>query len=283
LPEGVRSVTALDDVLYVGATEARLFRGAENLQWSPTEVHWDGLPRLRIVTPQAGDEFISPATIPIHVEASDPEGRLELVQFWDGTTRLPDDRSPPYRHLLEDAAVGEHNLFLRALDESGGYVEAGVTVAVVTGTNAAPVWVASPRAAPETAMPAVTLLFTAAATDSDGDRLTYWWDFGDGAGAAGASSTHAFRADGSYNVQATVSDGRGGVASAVVGVRIVTPKPVYLPSVETRFGRAVSAAQRRARPAPSARIRRAVATSHVSAFPESFMESSFERSKCRGA
>jgi hypothetical protein len=51
-------------------------------------------------------------------------------------------------------------------------------------------------------------------SDPDGDALTYAWSFGGGATAAGATVSHAFPDDGAYTVTLTVSDGKGGSASA---------------------------------------------------------------------
>lgn len=52
-----------------------------------------------------------------------------------------------------------------------------------------------------------------ASTDPDGDKLTYSWDFGDGATAEGAKPTHVYTAAGQYKVVLKVDDGKGTVCS----------------------------------------------------------------------
>ena len=47
-------------------------------------------------------------------------------------------------------------------------------------------------------------------------RSTYAWDFGDGTTGTGASVSHTFATAGAYNAKVTVSDGKGGNASATV-------------------------------------------------------------------
>ncbi|MCA9398379.1 MAG: PKD domain-containing protein, partial [Candidatus Omnitrophica bacterium] len=46
-------------------------------------------------------------------------------------------------------------------------------------------------------------------TDSDGDPLTYSWDFGDGTKASGKVVNHAYKTGGSYNVRLVVDDNSG--------------------------------------------------------------------------
>jgi PKD repeat protein len=55
-----------------------------------------------------------------------------------------------------------------------------------------------------------TVAFVALSTDPDtGDTITYAWQFGDGTTAAGATTTHAYSAAGSYVVNVTASDNKG--------------------------------------------------------------------------
>lgn len=60
--------------------------------------------------------------------------------------------------------------------------------------------------------------FGATASDPDGDRLSYAWDFGDGTTGSGDALFHVFYASGTFDVKLTVSDGRGGSASDSVRV-----------------------------------------------------------------
>jgi probable HAF family extracellular repeat protein len=61
-------------------------------------------------------------------------------------------------------------------------------------------------------------------TDPDGDALTYIWNFGDGTPtAAGATPSHVYERLGTYTATLTVSDGRGGSATATATVDILPP------------------------------------------------------------
>lgn len=67
--------------------------------------------------------------------------------------------------------------------------------------------------------------FTGSGTDGDGDALTFSWDFGDGNTATGASPSHTYADDGSYDVTLTVEDGNGGVTTASTTATIANVAP----------------------------------------------------------
>ena len=66
-----------------------------------------------------------------------------------------------------------------------------------------------------------SVTFTAVGADTDGDTLTYAWDFGDSGAAATAAATHSYTTAGTYTAKVTVSDGKGGTNSQTLSV-IVT-------------------------------------------------------------
>jgi hypothetical protein len=70
--------------------------------------------------------------------------------------------------------------------------------------------------------PGDPVAFTAMGSDPDDDTLTYAWDFGDGGTATTKDAMHTYTAVGVYHAKVTVSDGKGGTASALLEVT-VTP------------------------------------------------------------
>jgi PKD repeat protein len=80
--------------------------------------------------------------------------------------------------------------------------------------------VASFTAAATVAAGAPLVVDAAASTDPEGDALTFSWNFGDGTRGGGRKLPHVFTSAGTYTVTLTVSDARGGSATATRAVTV---------------------------------------------------------------
>jgi cytochrome c len=91
-------------------------------------------------------------------------------------------------------------------------------------SNATPV-IGSATASPSGGVAPLPVTFTAAATDADGDQLSYAWDFDDNGSidASGTSVTHTYASAGNKTAKLTVSDGKGGLATRTVPVSVLAP------------------------------------------------------------
>ena len=76
-------------------------------------------PQVAITAPADGAVFEVGATIEITASASDLEGTVILVEFFDGDTKLGEDSSAPFSFTWDDATVGSHELTARATDNEG--------------------------------------------------------------------------------------------------------------------------------------------------------------------
>src|ERR1019366_4308021 len=71
-------------------------------------------PTVAIVSPTNGASFTSPANVPITANASDPDGSVTNVAFFDGSTFLGETNNTPYTVTATLATVVTDNLGLSA-------------------------------------------------------------------------------------------------------------------------------------------------------------------------
>ncbi len=75
------------------------------------------------------------------------------------------------------------------------------------------------------ANPKIDIHFSSKASDPDGDKLNYYINFGDGTGFAGFDQFHKYLKKGKYKASLTVTDNKGGMASAFVFVTVEDKAP----------------------------------------------------------
>jgi hypothetical protein len=134
---------------------------------------------------------------------------------------------------LRDAAARRKRQATVALVAGGVVGGAALGISAATGghlpANRPPI-PAIGISPPGEALPGITTLtFTATASDPDGDPLTFNWDLGDGATAAGSTASHLFRSEGTFRVVLTASDGRGGTATTSASVTVRGLSGVWRP------------------------------------------------------
>ena len=76
-------------------------------------------PDVSFTFPENEQRFAENAVVDMKVSASDPDGSIDKVEFYDGTTLLGTDNSAPYEHTINGLAAGDHTLEARAYDNEG--------------------------------------------------------------------------------------------------------------------------------------------------------------------
>lgn len=66
-----------------------------------------------------GASFTSPAKVQLSASASDPDGTVVRVEFFNGPTKLGEDTSAPYTAQWNTGAAGTYTLTARATDNAG--------------------------------------------------------------------------------------------------------------------------------------------------------------------
>jgi hypothetical protein len=86
-------------------------------------------PTVTLSIPYNIVKYSAPARIKLDATATDEDGKITKVEFFNGTTRLHTELAYPYGFLWIDVPVGEYSLTAKAYDNSGN----------VTTSNAIPV------------------------------------------------------------------------------------------------------------------------------------------------
>jgi chitodextrinase len=116
------------------------------------------------------------------------------------------------------------SIFRVVVSNAGGSVTSNA--ATLTVNNVVPAITSPASASPSSQIVGQSIMFSAAASDSDGDTLTYSWNFGDSTTASGASKLHSYGTAGTYTATVTISDGHGGSITSSVTVTVLAATAV---------------------------------------------------------
>jgi len=87
---------------------------------------------VALTSPSNGDVIMQGDVITISATASTPDGGVILVEFFDGTTKIGEDRAAPYEIAWSTGSLGSHSLTARATDDEGEQVTSSVVSITIT-------------------------------------------------------------------------------------------------------------------------------------------------------
>lgn len=112
--------------------------GGFNLNWIQFS-SGNPAPTVSITAPANNAGFTAPASINITANASDTNGNVTQVQFYNGTTLLGTDTSSPYSFSWNGVSAGTYTLTARATDNGGAIGTSAPVTVVVTAPSSAPI------------------------------------------------------------------------------------------------------------------------------------------------
>ena len=182
-------------------------------------------PSVTVTQPAGGATFTAPATIGIAASASDPDGAVAKVEFFNGQTKLGEDTTAPFSYDWSGVPAGTYSLSARATDNLGAQATSAAVPVTVSSANAPPTAAITAPADGATFPwhPAITV--DAAAADSDGRIVRVEFFRRDGATKLGEDTTAPY----SYRWKNVPSGGHaltvrahdnGGAATTSATVRI---------------------------------------------------------------
>ena len=165
-------------------------------------------------TPTSGEAALGVKFI---ASASDPDGDT-LSYSWDFGDGDTTGDSSNESHVYQKA--GTFTAKVTVFDDKGSSASDSVQITVREAARNQPPTV-SLSATPTSGEAALSVEFSAKATDPDGDTLSYSWDFGDGDTTGNSSNeSHVYQKAGTFTAKVTVFDGKGGSASDSVQITV---------------------------------------------------------------
>lgn len=93
-------------------------------------------PTVSIISPDDYAVFTDPATITIYTTASDADGTISKVEFYNGTTLLGTSKTSPYSYSWTNMSTGTYTLIAKAYDNNGGITDSSpITITVVSACS----------------------------------------------------------------------------------------------------------------------------------------------------
>jgi Galactose oxidase-like, Early set domain/Bacterial Ig domain len=183
-------------------------------------------PTVTLTQPSNGATFTAPGTVNLAATASDADGTVTKVEFFNGTTKLGEDTTAPYNFTWSGVGVGTYSLTARATDDLGGVTTSLASTITVTSSNAAPmVSITAPvDAAIFTWKPSITI--SASASDPDGTVTKV--EFRDGTTLLGTDTSAPYSytwknvPSGTHSLTARATDNAGAATtSSPVGINVL--------------------------------------------------------------
>jgi hypothetical protein len=183
------------------------------------------LPQVGITAPASNSAFTAPATISISANATDADGTVSKVEFYNGTALLGSDLSAPYAYSWANVPSGNYKITAKAYDNSGMIATSTVVNIAVSVPNKAPVVKFTAPVNNSSYNAPATVGITASATDPDGTISKVEFYSGTTLLATERYAPFAFKwqnvAAGVYKLTAKAYDNKGKITtSAVIQVTV---------------------------------------------------------------
>ncbi|MGD0756230.1 MAG: Ig-like domain-containing protein [Bacteroidales bacterium] len=93
-------------------------------------------PAVAITSPIMNSSFSSPANITITASASDTDGSVSLVEFYNGSTKIGSKTTAPYSFTWNNVAAGIYSLTVVATDNLNvKTISSAISISVINSTN----------------------------------------------------------------------------------------------------------------------------------------------------
>src|SRR5439155_1734986 len=191
-------------------------------------------PTVAITSPTNSATFTAPANITITAEASDSDGTISRVEFFQNDIKLGAVTNSPYTFSWTSVTAGNYTLTVKATDNLGATSTSSPVSVTVANPNALPtVTITSPTNSATFTAPA-DITITADASDSDGSvsqaqffNGTIWLGIDTSSPYSASVNSQGTRP---YTLSAVATDNLGAMATNSVNIVVDAPPTVNLSS-----------------------------------------------------
>ncbi|MEZ5045293.1 MAG: Ig-like domain-containing protein [Saprospiraceae bacterium] len=182
-------------------------------------------PSITITAPADGAAYLENAAIAITATASDSDGSIQSVKFYQGTTLISEDTTAPYEATLGSGlAAGSYTLKAEATDNQDSTAVDEISI-TITATNLPPSITITAPADGATYLENTAIAITATASDSDGSIQSV--KFYQGTTLISEDTTAPYEAAlgsglaaGSYTLKAEATDNQDSTAVDEISITI---------------------------------------------------------------
>jgi RHS repeat-associated protein len=186
-------------------------------------------PAVSLTSPTSGASFTAPAAITLSADASDSDGIVSQVAFFQGNTLIATVTAEPYTFNWTNVAAGSYGITARATDDDGAVTtSSAANITVTSPANQPPaVSLTSPANGASFTAPASVAL-AASASDPDGTVGKVEFFRGTTLIATATAAPYTFNwtnvAAGSYSITAKATDNAGAVTTSnAASITVTTP------------------------------------------------------------
>ncbi|WP_276372001.1 Ig-like domain-containing protein [Chryseolinea sp. H1M3-3] len=209
---GTHSITAKATDNQGGVTTSTAIRITVNTANTP--------PVVSITSPLPNATFAPGATVSIAATASDINGSIGKVEFFNGNTKLGEDLTSPYSFTWQNVASGTYRITARATDNQQAISTSQQITIIVTAGNTPPTVTLTSPANNASFATGTPISITANAADPNGSVTKV--EFFNGAVKLGEDLTTPYSyvinnpAAGNYSVTAKATDNAGAVSTSAI-------------------------------------------------------------------
>lgn len=180
-------------------------------------------PAVALTSPANNASLTAGTAVSINATASDADGSVSKVEFYNGNTKLGEDASAPYSFSWSNVPAGTHIITARATDNLGAtQTSAAITITVTANPNSGPLVSITNPSNNSTHIAGTNLTINATASDTNGNISKV--EFYIGTTKLGEDTTSPYSIvwsnlpEGNFTITAKAIDNLGASASAQVNV-----------------------------------------------------------------